>query len=70
MCRSDEFECLNKRCISKTLVCNNVNDCGDEADEDVDMCGMNYSYFSTFYLQLKLSEILWFGNKLCSKFYK
>lgn len=53
MCRSDEFECLNKRCISKTLVCNNVNDCGDEADEDVDMCGMNYSFFLTIYLQLK-----------------
>lgn len=45
MCRSDEFECLNKRCISKTLVCNGVNDCGDEADEDVDMCGMNYVHF-------------------------
>lgn len=32
-CRSGYFHCQNNRCISVSLQCNNVNDCGDGSDE-------------------------------------
>ena len=37
-CRNDEFECKNKRCISKYWTCNGVNDCFDESDEEPELC--------------------------------
>lgn len=32
-CTDDEFKCSNGHCISQHLVCDNVNDCGDNFDE-------------------------------------
>lgn len=37
-CHVDEFECDNKKCIPRHWVCNHVNDCGDNTDEDTSMC--------------------------------
>ena len=32
--QADQFKCRNRRCISKQLVCNKFDDCGDASDED------------------------------------
>ncbi|XP_075785832.1 complement factor I isoform X2 [Pelodiscus sinensis] len=32
-CQSNEFECVNKKCIPLTETCNGINDCGDLSDE-------------------------------------
>ncbi|XP_063307235.1 low-density lipoprotein receptor-related protein 12 [Pelobates fuscus] len=32
-CASDRFHCDNGKCISNTLKCNHVDDCGDDSDE-------------------------------------
>lgn len=32
-CRSDEFKCLNGRCITNNWKCDKRNDCGDKSDE-------------------------------------
>ena len=36
-CFSDEFECDNGICISNSFVCNGINSCGDNSDEE-DCC--------------------------------
>ena len=33
-CSSNEFECADGNCIMKFEVCNHINDCGDNSDED------------------------------------
>ena len=38
-CDSDEFECDNANCIPQSFVCNDINSCGDNSDEQ--NCGMN-----------------------------
>ncbi|UYV74244.1 LRP1B [Cordylochernes scorpioides] len=32
-CTDDQFQCENRRCIPKTWICNEINDCGDNSDE-------------------------------------
>lgn len=32
-CSDDKFSCRNGRCISKQLLCNRKDDCGDGSDE-------------------------------------
>lgn len=32
-CGKDEYVCDNSRCIRKSLVCDNYNNCGDNSDE-------------------------------------
>ncbi|XP_076428807.1 MAM and LDL-receptor class A domain-containing protein 1 [Peromyscus maniculatus bairdii] len=38
-CTADEFMCANKHCISKDKLCDFVNDCADNSDETVFICG-------------------------------
>ena len=33
LCKSNEFECDNKRCVFKEWVCDREDDCGDRSDE-------------------------------------
>ena len=37
-CRRNQFQCENKKCISKYDVCNLRDNCGDNSDES--FCGM------------------------------
>lgn len=38
-CRADEFICNNTLCKLHMWVCDGEDDCGDNSDEDPDMCG-------------------------------
>ncbi|XP_072010896.1 MAM and LDL-receptor class A domain-containing protein 1 [Engystomops pustulosus] len=38
-CTSQEFMCSNKYCIPKNSMCDFVNDCSDNSDEDPYLCG-------------------------------
>ncbi|XP_036044862.1 MAM and LDL-receptor class A domain-containing protein 1 [Onychomys torridus] len=38
-CTADEFMCANKHCISKDKLCDFVNDCADNSDETMFICG-------------------------------
>ena len=37
-CPRDQFQCKNRKCISKNNLCNWRDDCGDSSDET--FCGM------------------------------
>ena len=37
-CPRDQFQCKNRKCISKYNLCNGKDDCGDNSDET--FCGM------------------------------
>nr|XP_026695954.1 low-density lipoprotein receptor-related protein 2-like isoform X2 [Ciona intestinalis] len=38
-CSAYQFTCDNERCIYQSYKCNGVNDCGDNSDEDDQICG-------------------------------
>lgn len=38
-CRPDEFVCNNTLCKLHSWVCDGEDDCGDNSDEDVELCG-------------------------------
>lgn len=38
-CRPDEFICNNTLCKLHVWVCDGEDDCGDNSDEDPEMCG-------------------------------
>jgi hypothetical protein len=37
-CEQTEFQCRNEKCILKDWVCDQMNDCGDNSDEDESNC--------------------------------
>ena len=37
-CGDNEWMCKNKRCIDKYDKCNSLDDCGDNSDEDKELC--------------------------------
>lgn len=37
-CQPDEFQCKNFKCIFKKWVCDKENDCGDDSDEEANLC--------------------------------
>ena len=37
-CTDSKFRCVNTMCISKWLLCDGSNDCGDNSDETI-ICG-------------------------------
>ena len=39
LCRADEFICNNTLCKLHIWVCDGADDCGDNSDEDAEMCG-------------------------------
>lgn len=39
-CRADEIMCNNTLCKLLVWLCDGEDDCGDNSDEDADMCGM------------------------------
>lgn len=49
-CRPDEFVCNNTLCKLHVWVCDGEDDCGDNSDEDPEMCGNPYLSF----LELKI----------------
>lgn len=44
-CRADEFVCNNTLCKLHMWVCDGRDDCGDNSDEDADMCGRVHASF-------------------------
>uniref|UniRef100_A0A670JGF2 MAM and LDL receptor class A domain containing 1 n=1 Tax=Podarcis muralis TaxID=64176 RepID=A0A670JGF2_PODMU len=40
-CTSDEFTCANKYCLPKDNLCDFVNDCADNSDENQSICSMS-----------------------------
>jgi hypothetical protein len=38
ICEADQFKCPNGKCILVEWVCDGVNDCGDDSDEDTSIC--------------------------------
>lgn len=52
-CRPDEFVCNNTLCKLRVCLCDGEDDCGDNSDEDPDMCGVLKRYkhtkIKTFY---------------------
>lgn len=46
-CRPDEFVCNNTLCKLHSWVCDGEDDCGDNSDEDVELCGKK-SNIATF----------------------
>lgn len=49
-CRADEFICNNTLCKLHTWVCDGKDDCGDNSDEDADMCGGLTLSLTAFFL--------------------
>lgn len=43
---SNLFECHNKRCVSKDWLCDKVDDCGDNSDENEKECLMHSKHSS------------------------
>ena len=39
VCQRRQFVCSNGKCLWDRLVCNTVNDCGDNSDELTALCG-------------------------------
>ena len=33
ICADHEFTCSNNRCVDSSLMCNDIDDCGDNSDE-------------------------------------
>lgn len=46
-CRPDEFVCNNTLCKLRVCLCDGEDDCGDNSDEDPDMCGALKRYIHT-----------------------
>ncbi|CAI8021019.1 Low-density lipoprotein receptor-related protein 4 [Geodia barretti] len=44
-CTSSQFVCANGRCVPENVVCNGVNNCGDNSDEERN-CGCTKSQFT------------------------
>jgi hypothetical protein len=42
-CEQNEFQCHNEKCIPKGWVCDQMNDCGDNSDEDESNCHNAYT---------------------------
>lgn len=50
-CLTSEFECANKKCIGRELICNQLDDCGDNSDEagcNVNECNQTARVCSQF----------------------
>lgn len=52
-CIDTEWTCFNRKCISRDLLCNNVDDCGDDSDESYAHaeCGGLYNGLVIFIMQ-------------------
>ena len=49
MCSSAQFQCANGDCIPQYFVCDGLNECGDNSDEN--NCGMPITSRSYYSLQ-------------------
>ena len=56
-CPLHNFSCKNKRCIQSTRVCNGVNDCLDNSDEEEGCQGKSFS----------CETQLCFSNQICNE---
>jgi hypothetical protein len=47
-CPVGQFQCKNKVCVSPLVLCDTVNDCGDQSDETQDYCRKNIVNYCNF----------------------
>lgn len=42
-CTKTQWQCKNERCIEFPYYCDQVDDCGDGSDEDMDACTVSHT---------------------------
>ena len=45
LCLRNQFQCSNQKCVSKTAICNGIDECGDLSDEK-ENCSCKFNYKS------------------------
>ena len=66
-CKSYEFECGNNWCIPADWACDTHDDCGDDSDEDGDLCGeSNWRLCSALALVHHYSLRLIVADRICN----
>ncbi|KAG8178556.1 hypothetical protein JTE90_023248 [Oedothorax gibbosus] len=53
---ADSFMCANERCITRDVICDGRNNCGDSSDESYELCGLSNN--NTFYF-LQMTDVLY-----------
>lgn len=56
-CNVDEFQCNNTLCKLISWLCDGEDDCGDNSDENPEMCGMLVIFFKFGKFSKELGDI-------------
>ncbi|CAD5125315.1 DgyrCDS13558 [Dimorphilus gyrociliatus] len=71
-CESGKYQCQNGKCISNEQICDGINDCFDNSDEEIPCLFFlgTYSYGPRFISAAKIrSPIVETNERTCAKFY-